>query len=332
MSMRSLPNVTVQSEFFGYNGDCTEDAFDMAAHTAYPGQFPVTSDELDKLTTAAVAAGKTTSQNGAMTADDLAWLCSYSGVKYTQVDGGAWLTIIQSWAGIKPIIVQVLNGSALPGNQGGVNGHAVTIFGYDPVSGDVLVGNGDSTNGKAGRTDTFSVQFIGNAQPFAFTILEVEPAVFGPGSPGFDYFKVNTDGSWETANPSVLTGKPVQLRGLMQETYSAEVAPLASFGLPLTDEITVRLSTVDKTKMITVQVYERVVRIYDPFHELDAPPSAGRVYSVHLDRVHDLLGINTPPYLRNVDMVKVKSDVVALDAVQKSMMASLMVLHSDLGV
>src|SRR5262249_10652109 len=56
--------------------------------------------------------------------------------------------------------------------------------------------------------------------------------------------------------------------------------PLAVIGLPCTKEI-----NVPGNNGIKIQVFERIVLIYDPQHVMDNPPGAEDVYALHIKKV-----------------------------------------------
>lgn len=155
-------------EFQGRNGDCTEYAF-MVGDAALDPAEPCDANELNRLTTLSINGGNA-SGSGAMTAANLAWLCAQDGHAYLQ--GTNWASLLaQHIPAGHPVILQVANGSQLPGNEGGVNGHAVVALDYDAAAQTIVIANGDSVNGRAGKLDTISMQDVQNAQPFAATVL-----------------------------------------------------------------------------------------------------------------------------------------------------------------
>jgi hypothetical protein len=162
-------------EFQGYNGDCTEYSFMVGACALAPSKA-CTKAELDRLTAEAINAGQA-GQQGAMTAANLVWLCNQEHQSYAQGGGATFKQVLVSAGNVLPIIVQVNNGAALPGNEAGVKGHAVVVLAVDPTHTRMTIANGDSTWGKQGQLDYCSVQDMLNAQPFAVTTLGTLPHV-----------------------------------------------------------------------------------------------------------------------------------------------------------
>lgn len=60
-------------------------------------------------------------------------------------------------------------------------------------------------------------------------------------------------------------------------------SPLAVIGLPRTNEISVSGHT-----GVKIQVFERIVLIYDPDHVIDQPHEADDVYAMHIDNKESL--------------------------------------------
>lgn len=154
-------------EFQGRNGDCTEYAF-MVGDAALDTAEPCDANELNRLTTLSINGGNA-GGSGSMTAANLAWLIAKDGHPYQATSN--WASALAQHGGTYPVILQVNNGSNLPGNEGGVNGHAVVALDYDSASQTLVIANGDSVNGRAGRLDTIHMSDVQAANPFACTVL-----------------------------------------------------------------------------------------------------------------------------------------------------------------
>jgi hypothetical protein len=165
----------VGGEFQGYNGDCTEYSF-MVGCAGLDPHRACDKAELDRLTALAIQHGDASS-SGAMTAANLASLCQLETIAYQQGDGSTWLPQLHAHGNVLPLVVQVANGQALPGNEQGVQGHAIVVLAVDPTYTRLTIANGDSANGKAGQLDYATVQDIANARPFAVTTLGHVPSV-----------------------------------------------------------------------------------------------------------------------------------------------------------
>lgn len=170
----------IGGEFQGKNGDCTEYAFMVARTSETPSQ-PCDAAELNRLTNKSISAGEA-GPSGSMTTANIAWLCASEGVPYQQDASGIWASVIAQEGGKHAIVLQVSNGSQLPGNEGGVNGHAVAVLDYDSLTQRVTIANGDSVNGRAGQLDVIHMADIANSQPFGITLLLITPT--GGGTPG----------------------------------------------------------------------------------------------------------------------------------------------------
>lgn len=165
----------IGGEFQGKNGDCTEYAF-MVGNTALDPAQLCNAAELNRLTQESIDAGQAAG-SGAMTAANLAWLCTTEHHPYTQTT--TWASVLAGMGGTLPVILQVNNGSALPGNEGGVNGHAVVALDYDAITQTLVIANGDSVNGRAGLLDTISMHDVQAASPFMVTVLQREVGSVG---------------------------------------------------------------------------------------------------------------------------------------------------------
>ena len=160
----------VGGEFGGRNGDCAEYAI-MIARAAVSPQHPTTDDELNRLTSEAIAANPPEAgPAGQMSDANAAWLCRVEGMKYTQIPynrDGLYYWLSQGCA----VCCGFSNGGALPGNEPGVKGHVVAVLAHDDTG--FTLANGDSTNGRAGQLDTGVITAqIEAAQPTTLTVIE----------------------------------------------------------------------------------------------------------------------------------------------------------------
>lgn len=88
------------------------------------------------------------------------------------------------------------------------------------------------------------------------------------------FFTAQSDTAWKCKNGNMLIGAILTF-------YRGLPSPLALVGLPVTGEISVAGHT-----GVKIQVFERIVLIYDPGHVIDSPPGAGAVYAMHLDNIN----------------------------------------------
>lgn len=169
----------IGGEFLGYFHDCTEYAYGVAVQACQPSRS-LTRVELDRLVAEAIQAQQTTDNQGAMTVANLAWLCQKEQTPYQQSSGDQWEHVLgaQGGYGTWPVIVQVSNGGAIPGNETGVQGHAIAVLAWDGGQQQLTIANGDSTNGRAGQLDVVNFQDIRNARPFCVTEIRLpRPAI-----------------------------------------------------------------------------------------------------------------------------------------------------------
>lgn len=265
----------VGGEFQGYTGDCTEYAY-MVAVAAESGSA-CDKTELDRLTALAVANHFTTSPTGSMTAANLASFCQLEHTNYQQVSGGNMIsTLTQNDYNKYAIVLQVLNGSKLPGNEGGVNGHAVCVLDYNEAAQTVTIANGDSVNGRNGQLDTITLGDVQNAVPFAVTIIEVTPV-----NALAKYFNQVSPTEWTLiSNPQIVLHD-----GML--AYWQELDGL--IGLPRASE-DYSLQASYQGHTIAHQIFERAILLYDPDHVVTyqdgsqmCPPHAGACYLAHID-------------------------------------------------
>ena len=163
-------------EFGGKTGDCTEYSYMVGACALAPSK-PCNDAELNRLTQEAIDAKQVQSSQGAMNPANLVWLCQKEHESYAQGAGSTFAQVLADVGNVLPIIVQVNHGSALPGNEAGVNGHAVVVLAVDATHTRMTIANGDSTWGKQGQLDYCSVAEMLAAQPFAVTTLGTRPHV-----------------------------------------------------------------------------------------------------------------------------------------------------------
>ena len=157
----------VGGEFQGYNGDCVEYAL-MIGRAATSPQYPTTREELNRLTAESITAGQAGAA-GQMTDANAAWLCGREGIPYQQIPFNA--NGLYYWLGIgHAVVCGFSNGQALPGNEPGVQGHAVCFLLHDGTG--FTLANGDSANGRAGQLDRgVTTGQVVSAQPTTMTVI-----------------------------------------------------------------------------------------------------------------------------------------------------------------
>lgn len=245
----------------GKNGDCAEIAYQMGRAALQPWHSTA-PPELLRLVNEALAAGETDCPGGCMTDAQFAWLCQRERCLYTQMSFDE--NTLQGWlAGGFPVVCGFRNGQALPGNEPGVQGHAVCFLEHEPGGGYTLY-NGDSANGRAGKLDTgVSSAAIHAAVPTTLTMLR-----------GTSMLQITDVSEWfEQVSPTdwrcKQTGFHIVL-GLLEDYRSMPSLGLAGMteaGLPLEAE-----HGVTGKPGVALQRFERLQRAWDPSRIYGAPP------------------------------------------------------------
>lgn len=210
------------SEFQGYNGDCTQTAHLSALHCIDPVAHPMTPAALNALVARDVARGFAAA-NGSQNDVGLANSLRLDGVPFHQVSpssgvtGGDWAAELARWGGIKPIILQVAAaGGHLPGDEAGVQGHAIACVAWDPQTNDGWFCDGDHPN--AAQPVSYTLGELRAAQPFCVSVLDVEVPdtmgattvdVTGLGSGFADYARArNVQGAVKVRETPLAGGPP----------------------------------------------------------------------------------------------------------------------------
>ncbi len=171
-----LPRAAALSEFVaGYHGDCGQTA-ELAALHVRDGT-PLDAPHLAAIVKRDIQHGWASASGSETThaiADDLALL----GVPHTLYDypGPAnWRDLLRTCAGVKPVIVFITNGQALPGDERGLHGHFICVLGVSPRG--YLCCDGDNPISRLGKLATYTEQQLAAAQPHGLVVVEMEDAV-----------------------------------------------------------------------------------------------------------------------------------------------------------
>lgn len=177
-----IPGAQALSEWFSPVGGliigCGEASALVVSHIL-KGE-PLSAQELTDTIKAAIAAGQTVGSNHAQTAANVQWDLQRSGISSTAVyDQGSIVDELKRDAGIRPLILGVSNGAALPGETSGLRGHYVTLVGRGG-DGTFLLADPNSEAATHGGFTRATLQQILASQPFA----AIEPSgVTGGGNP-----------------------------------------------------------------------------------------------------------------------------------------------------
>jgi hypothetical protein len=126
-----------------------------------------------------------------------------------------------------------------------------------------------------------------------------------------DWFEEIDANHWKCKSTGFLVqGNNLAFYCQMKSGNATELAGLTMLGLPLSNEVAIVAGAIE-----TVQSYERGIIRYDPTHQYDNPPGAGRSYQIHLSTP-----LSTP-----VDITTVEADANAIIDALPPLFAKLMV-------
>ncbi len=192
MATTLLPGFQTISEFGQFHGDCGECATLAALHALDPVRFPLTLDELNHLTSDAIAHGEADAAlSGGMNIPGLDVMLTRLGIAHRTV-GYAAFTIDQLHADLKanagraPVVVEWSQGGTLPGDESGVQFHYSSCGGIDTgpagdgVGGAYLWADGDNRASAAAPGDPIRYTWaqVQAAAPIAYIVI-TEPARIG---------------------------------------------------------------------------------------------------------------------------------------------------------
>jgi LysM repeat protein len=172
MSLRELPNSGALSEFVsGYNGDCGECAELCLLHTLNPSAWPLDVAHLRTITGRDVARAWA-SASGAEPLNSIAHDLDLCGVHYTN-DGYSepasfdWRGALASVGGVRPLILELAVGGALPGDEPGLHYHFIACLGWDDAANQGVFADGDNARARGAS---------GPAALVTYTLAELEAA------------------------------------------------------------------------------------------------------------------------------------------------------------
>ncbi len=162
-------NAANMSEFYGYFGDCGETAELLALHVLKGAAL--TGADLDAIVHRDQARGWAASNGvvsvGAIQQD----LAQFEGIRSQYYGGGAWLSVLNEFAGKKPIIFLYSNaGGGLPGDERGVQWHFNTNLG-SLGNGKWLFGDGDNSLAASGKLNIYTSANLAAANPNAELVV-----------------------------------------------------------------------------------------------------------------------------------------------------------------
>lgn len=137
MAVKLLPGFKTLSEFGAYHGDCGECATLGVLHSLDPQRFPLTLNELNHLTSDAIAHSEAdASLSGGMNIPHLDAMLTRLGIAHTTVGYGAFTldrlhSDLKANAGAHGVIVEWSKGGALPGDESVVQLHYSSCGGID---------------------------------------------------------------------------------------------------------------------------------------------------------------------------------------------------------
>lgn len=170
--MREISNAGALSEFIsGYTGDCGECAELCFLHVLNPAAWPLDAAHLRTITGRDVTRGWA-APNGAEPLNSIAHDLDLCGVHYTN-DGFSqpasfdWRGALTTVGGVKPLILELALGGALPGNESGLHYHFITCLGWDSASGAGIFADGDNAHAQGAS---------GSAALVTYTLAQLEAA------------------------------------------------------------------------------------------------------------------------------------------------------------
>lgn len=300
------------SEFQGYTGDCVLDAMLMGLHAQWPARFALTASVLDAMVADAIAhygAGP----RGQWDYGSMTRYLTDRGYRVRNMAVSNFPAELKRYAGVLPCVVGVTNAAALPGNEPGVQNHAIALFGLYS-DGTYSCGNGDATRSDPNTIQRYSDTDLANAH--ISSISWIEGPMLQATDPDFPtFFSVVTLGDGTAAWKCKQTGQVIAHGMLNYYQYAPSIAGnggLGVLGLPLTGEYAA--GPASQGVQPVYQSFELGRLLYDPHHTVDTRPGAGwgPVFPAKLPAP-------TPP---TIDKAGIQADlrnaqIAIADAVQK---------------
>lgn len=184
MATRLVAHSAALSEFVaGYHGDCGQTALLCALHTLEG--TPLDAAHLGALVKADIAAHRASASG----AEPLSSIYSVLNAKhlvkayhpYAEPFTLDWLTLLRAQAGITPIIMEVANGQALPGDERGLHYHFICILGIQPAG--YLTADGDHPAAAQGKLVNYDRTQLANARPCGLIVCQFPPKQPAPPPP-----------------------------------------------------------------------------------------------------------------------------------------------------
>jgi hypothetical protein len=293
MAWRTFKNAANMSEFVsGRHGTCQELATLAALHVVRPDDYPMNAAALETILAWQRAHDPRIPADGTSYMSDAAAYLDSLGVRYSLHAPAELHDLLQRWAGLRPIIVEVTNGGALPGDEKNLHGHYICVLGGDVPHDSYLCADGDNYvvrhSGGVGPLAPYRWSDIQAAQPYAVLAVE-ENAMLTLTMP--EVAQHFADASAGASERWRCTQTGAILRDGMLKYYrtmlsNSQLAGLYELGLPLTDEIPVPgLSLPAGAPVPTVQRFEMGSRLYDPDGRVSPRPgdTHENIYPAHVD-------------------------------------------------
>lgn len=187
MAIRLLPGFKTLSEFGQYHGDCGECAALGVLHALDPARFPLTLNELNHLTSDAIAHSEADAAlSGGMNIPHLDAMLARLGITHTTVSYGAFNldtlhADLKANAGAHGVIVEWSKGGALPGDESGVQYHYSSCGGIDTgpagdgVGGAYLWCDGDNSASTKADGGSAAIRYtwaqVASAAPIGYILV-----------------------------------------------------------------------------------------------------------------------------------------------------------------
>jgi len=157
------------SEFHGYFGDCGPTAELLALHVIKGAAL--TAADLDNIVHRDQAAGWASGSGVIGVGGIMNDLSRFENVASQSFGGGAWLSLLNQYAGKKPIIFLYSRaGAGLPGDERGVQWHYNTNLG-SLGNGRWLFGDGDNSLASSGKLNIYTTGNLATASPNAEIVV-----------------------------------------------------------------------------------------------------------------------------------------------------------------
>lgn len=222
MATRLCAHSAAMSEFAaGYHGDCGQTALLAAMHVLLG--TPLDAAQLKALVVADIAAHRAEA-SGAERLSSITAVLQARGMvagiqQYREPFEYDWLTLLRNDAGTLPIILQLANGQALPGDEKGLEYHFICVLGIQPAG--YLCADGDNPACRSGALVNYDRVQLANAQPCGLIVCQAPPAPAAPPPAAPD---PNETGQQLAQANEALAAARGQVANLQQQLAGAQAA------------------------------------------------------------------------------------------------------------